>query len=124
GHRDLRLPAPPLRKGRYAALPELRPSRGATERGPDRRYGPDLGTGYAARGHGAARARAEGRVPRAVQIGPQAGVHSRDRRWGVDRGGRPPEAQPAAEPQRVGGRRPPRRPCRGPGATGRFDRDG
>ncbi|CAA9295630.1 MAG: Excinuclease ABC subunit A, partial [uncultured Gemmatimonadaceae bacterium] len=123
GHRDLRLPAAAVRARGHAALPQLRPRRAAAERRADRRRHPGVGGGDAARGAGAARARAEGRVPRAVREHPQAGVHPRGGRRGADRARRPAEAEQAAEPQRVGGRRPARRARRRPRAPRRLARD-
>ena len=65
--------------GREHRIARLWSTGGATECGPDRGLGADPGRRGRGPGHGATRPRAQRRVPRAVRIGAQAGVHPRDR---------------------------------------------
>ena len=80
GHRDLRLPAAPLRARRAAALPGLRPA----DLGPvdrlDRRADPRAADGHALHGQRAGRARPQGRVPRALRGAAQRGLLARQGR--------------------------------------------
>ena len=101
GHGDLRLSPSALRARRHAALPELRPPRAAAERRPDHGCGARVAVGHADRDPRAARARSKGRVPRAVRVGAQAGIHSRDRRRRDRRARESAEAEQASEPRRV-----------------------
>ena len=106
GHRDLRLPATPLRARRNSALPQLRTPRRAPERRTDRRFDPHLARRNEDRDPRAARARPQRRIPRAVRGRAQAGLRARDRRRRPDRGRKSAEAQSADEPQHLGRRRP------------------
>ena len=92
--------------------------------GADRRHRARLADGHQDRGPRAARAGAQGRVPRAVRDRAQAGLRSRLRRRRADRGRGSAEAQSPAESHDLGRRRPARRARRGSRPPRRLGRDG
>ena len=73
-HRDLRLPAPAVRPGRRAPLPDLRPADHGPERRADRRPRAGPAGGHPLPGAGAARARPQGRAPRRARADPGRGL--------------------------------------------------
>ena len=79
--------------------------------------------GHAHRGARAAGAGPQGRVPRTLRVGAQAGVRPRLRGRRVDRGRGAAEAQPAPEPRHLRGRRPARGAGRRSRPPHRFDRN-
>ena len=123
--RDLRLPAPPVRAGRAAALPDLRQADRGAEPRRDRRPGAEARGGDALHGQRARRPRPQGRVQGRLR-GPDAGgLHARQgrRRAVRPRGGRARARQEVQAHDR--GRRRPARDARRPAAAAHaVDRDG
>ena len=108
GDRDLRLPAPPLRARRAAALPDLRPADRRAEPRPDRRAGARAAGGDEVHGRRADRPGPQGRVPRRARGAPPRRVHPRQgrRRAATARGGDRPRQEVQAHDRGRG--RPPR----------------
>ena len=124
GHRDLRLPAPPLRARRAAALPDLRAADRRAVARPDRRAGARAARGHEVHRQRAGRARPEGRVPRRARGAPQRRLHARQgrRRAAAARGGDRPRQEVQAHDR--GRRRPARDEAGPPPAPDAVDRDG
>ena len=124
GHRDLRLPAPALRAGRAAALPDLRPA----DLGPvgrlDRRADPRPARRDALHRQRAGRPRPQGRVPRAVREPAQRGLLAGEgrRRAAPARGAAGARQEVQAHDR--GGRRPARAEGRPAHAAHPVGRDG
>ena len=123
GHRDLRLPAPPLRARRPPALPGLRPADLRAEPRPDRRADPGAAGGDEVHGQRAGRARPQGRVPRRARGAARGRLHPRQGRRGgaAARGGDRPRQEVQARDR--GGRRPARAEARPAPAADPVGRD-
>ena len=106
GHGDLRLPAPAVGADRQAALLQLRPADRRAVGGADHRPDHGHGRGHAVHGHGADRARAQGRVRQAAGRAALRGLHAREggRRAAPARGGDRPRQ--ALQARHLGGRGP------------------
>ena len=78
--RDLRLPAPALRAGRAAALPDLRQADRGAEPRRDRRPGAEARGGHAVHGQRAGRPRPQGRVQGGLRGSDARGLHARQGR--------------------------------------------
>ena len=124
GHGDLRLPAPAVGARRAAALPRLRGrDRGAVGRA-DRRPGDGARRGHALHGHGADRARAQGRVRQGLRRAAHRRLRAREgrRRAAPARG--PDRPRQEVQARHLGGRRPARAASRRAQAARRLGRDG
>ena len=122
GDRDLRLPAPAVGACRPPALPQVRrPDRRPVDRA-DHRPPHDASRGRPLHGHGAGRARAQGRVRKAARGHPRAGLRQgadRRRAAAPRRGHR---ARQEVQARHLDRRRPPRdegRPAQAPRRVGR-----
>ena len=123
-HRDLRLPAPPLRLGRRAALHELRPGDPAADDSADGRPPADAAGRHEVHHPRAVHPRQEGRVPQADAADGEGRLHARRRRRRRSRAVRSADARQAEEAHHRRAHRPHRRQGRHPAAPRRFARNG
>ena len=123
GDRDLRLPAPPLRADRPAALPGLRAADRRPVARPDRRAGAPARRGHEVHGQRAGRPRPQGRVQGRARGAPPRRIHAREgrRRAAAARGGHRPRQEVQAHDR--GRRRPARDEGRPAPAADAVDRD-
>ena len=115
GDRDLRLPAAPVRLGRAAALPEVRPADPGADGPGDGRPGAAASGRQQVHGPRPLRLGQEGRVQEADGRDGQGGLPPRPRRRQVRRPRRSPRARQAEEAHDRDRRRPARR--QGPATT-------
>ena len=123
-HRDLRLPAPPVRARRAAALPGLRTSDRRSEPGADRRPGAAPARRDALHGQRAGRARPQGRVQGRARGAAPRRIHAREgrRRAAPARG--PDRARQEVQAHDRGRRRPAAHEAGPAYAPRAVDRDG
>ena len=123
GHGDLRLPAPAVGADRQAALLQLRAADRRAVGGADHRPDHGDGGGHPLHGHGADRARAQGRVRQAAAGAARRGLHAREggRRAAPARGGDRPRQEVQA--RHLGGRGPAGDAAGSAQAAGRFGGD-
>ena len=106
GHGDLRLPAPAVGADRQAALLQLRPPDRRAVGGADHRPDHGHGRGHPLHGHGADRARPQGRVRQAAAGAALRGLHAREGGRGAAPARGRDRARQEVQARHLGGRGP------------------